>query len=140
MECTHHECVDEEKHKYEDHKCIETLNSMVPIWKKNKNDVEEVDYENFYMDNCLLDDICRLFPFCLYANRFIDWFLMNIHTKRPRHTPRSLLLFRLILLRKLLCNLLLQRCSRIFRRRRGKEDFRGRARCQSKRSRRRRGR
>lgn len=50
MECTHHECVDEEKHKYEDHKCIETLNSMVPIWKKNKNDVEEVDYENFYMD------------------------------------------------------------------------------------------
>ena len=50
MECTHHECVDEEKHKYEDHKCIETLNSMVPIWKKNKKDVEEVDYENFYMD------------------------------------------------------------------------------------------
>lgn len=50
MECTHHECVDEEKNKYEDHKCIETLNSMVPIWKKNKKDVEEVDYENFYMD------------------------------------------------------------------------------------------
>lgn len=36
MECTHHELKDEEKHEYEDHKEIETLNSMVPIWKKNK--------------------------------------------------------------------------------------------------------
>ena len=50
MECTHHECVDEKEHKYEDHKCVETLNSMIPIWKKNKKDVEESDYENFYMD------------------------------------------------------------------------------------------
>lgn len=50
MECTHHELKDEEKHEYEDHKEIETLNSMVPIWKKNKNDVSDADYENFYMD------------------------------------------------------------------------------------------
>lgn len=50
MECTHHELKDEEKHEYEDIKEIETLNSMVPIWKKNKSDVEEADYENFYMD------------------------------------------------------------------------------------------
>lgn len=50
MECTHHELKDEEKHKYEDHKEIETLNSMVPIWKKNKSEVTDGDYENFYMD------------------------------------------------------------------------------------------
>ena len=50
MECTHHECVDEEKHEYKDHKCVETLNSMVPIWKKNKKDVTDDDYDNFYMD------------------------------------------------------------------------------------------
>lgn len=50
MECTHHELKDEEKHKYEDHKEIETLNSMVPIWKKNKSEVTDADYENFYMD------------------------------------------------------------------------------------------
>lgn len=50
MECTHHELKDEEKHEYEDHKEIETLNSMIPIWKKNKNDVSDADYENFYMD------------------------------------------------------------------------------------------
>ncbi|MCL1913691.1 MAG: molecular chaperone HtpG [Eubacteriaceae bacterium] len=28
----------------------ETLNSMVPIWRKNKNELKTEDYENFYMD------------------------------------------------------------------------------------------
>ena len=50
MECTHHELVDEEKKEYKDTKEIETLNSMVPIWKKNKKDVKDEDYDNFYMD------------------------------------------------------------------------------------------
>ena len=50
MECTHHDLKDEEKHEYEDRKCLETLNSMMPIWKKNKKDVKEDDYDNFYMD------------------------------------------------------------------------------------------
>ena len=50
MEITHHELVDDEKKKYEDHKEIETINSMVPLWKKNKSEVSDEDYENFYMD------------------------------------------------------------------------------------------
>ena len=50
MEVTHHELKDEEKHEYEDKKEIEVLNSMVPIWKKNKSEVSDADYENFYMD------------------------------------------------------------------------------------------
>ena len=50
MEVTHHELVDEEKQEYEDHKHEETLNSMVPLWKKNKSDVSDEDYNNFYMD------------------------------------------------------------------------------------------
>ena len=50
MEVTHHELKDEEKHEYEDYKEIEILNSMVPIWKKNKKDVSDEDYDNFYMD------------------------------------------------------------------------------------------
>ena len=50
MEVTHHELVDEEKQQYEDHKHEETLNSMIPLWKKNKNDVSDEDYNNFYMD------------------------------------------------------------------------------------------
>ena len=50
MECTHHELKDEEKKEYEDIKEVETLNSMVPIWKKPKSEVSDEDYENFYMD------------------------------------------------------------------------------------------
>lgn len=50
MEITHHELKDEKKHEYEDKKEIEVLNSMVPIWKKNKSEVSDADYENFYMD------------------------------------------------------------------------------------------
>ena len=50
MEVTHHEMKDEEKHEYEDTKVVETLNSMVPIWKKKKKDVSDEDYNNFYMD------------------------------------------------------------------------------------------
>ena len=34
--------------EYEEYKEYETINSMVPIWRKNKNELTEVDYENFY--------------------------------------------------------------------------------------------
>ena len=50
MECTKHKLVDDEKKEYEDYKEEETLNSMVPIWKKAKSDVTDEDYDNFYMD------------------------------------------------------------------------------------------
>ena len=50
MECMHHELVDEEKKEYNDYKEVEVLNSMVPLWKKNKSDVTDNDYDNFYMD------------------------------------------------------------------------------------------
>ena len=50
MECMHHELVDEEKREYNDYKEVEVLNSMVPLWKKNKSDVTDNDYDNFYMD------------------------------------------------------------------------------------------
>ena len=35
------------------HKAIETLNSMTPIWKKNKNELTEEDYNNFYVEKFL---------------------------------------------------------------------------------------
>ncbi len=34
--------------EYEDYLEEETVNSMVPIWRKNKNQLTEEDYENFY--------------------------------------------------------------------------------------------
>lgn len=40
----------EEDPKYEDYKEIEILNSETPIWKKDKNDLTDEDYINFYQD------------------------------------------------------------------------------------------
>lgn len=38
------------KNEYEDYTEDETLNSMVPIWRKNKSELTQEDYENFYME------------------------------------------------------------------------------------------
>lgn len=48
MEVTNHKLVDEKEKKYEDVKEIETLNSMVPIWKKKSSEVSTEEYNNFY--------------------------------------------------------------------------------------------
>ncbi|MBV4418944.1 molecular chaperone HtpG [Clostridium tyrobutyricum] len=40
---------DNEK-EHEDYFEDETLNSMVPIWRKNKNELKDEDYNQFYMD------------------------------------------------------------------------------------------
>lgn len=40
----------EEDPKYEDYKELEILNSETPIWKKDKNDLTDEDYINFYQD------------------------------------------------------------------------------------------
>lgn len=36
--------------EYEDYKEEKTVNSMVPIWKRNKNELTDEDYENFYSE------------------------------------------------------------------------------------------
>ena len=36
--------------EYETYNELETLNSMVPLWRRNKEEVKEEDYENFYME------------------------------------------------------------------------------------------
>ncbi|WP_288234738.1 molecular chaperone HtpG, partial [uncultured Anaerotruncus sp.] len=40
----------EDKPEYEDYTEHETLNSMVPIWKKNKSELKDEDYNNFYKE------------------------------------------------------------------------------------------
>lgn len=47
VEHTHY---NEERKEPEVHKAIETLNSMTPIWKKNKSELKDEDYNNFYME------------------------------------------------------------------------------------------
>ena len=38
------------KEEAEIYKELETLNSMIPLWKKNKNDIKDEEYNNFYKD------------------------------------------------------------------------------------------
>ena len=47
VEHTHY---NEEGKEPEVHKAIETLNSMTPIWKKNKSELKDEDYNKFYME------------------------------------------------------------------------------------------
>ena len=44
------ETKDSDKPEYETYTEVETLNSMVPIWQKNKKDVTEEEYNNFYKE------------------------------------------------------------------------------------------
>ena len=41
---------DEKAPEYETYTEIETLNSMVPIWRKNKNELTDEDYNSFYKE------------------------------------------------------------------------------------------
>lgn len=40
----------EDDPKFEDYKEDEVLNSMVPLWRKNKNELKDEDYKNFYTE------------------------------------------------------------------------------------------
>ena len=50
METTHSKLKEGTKDEYEEVKEIETLNSLVPIWKKDKKKITEDEYSNFYME------------------------------------------------------------------------------------------
>ncbi|GIQ62283.1 hypothetical protein PACILC2_08510 [Paenibacillus cisolokensis] len=39
------------ENEFEEYREEETINSMVPIWRKNKNELKPEDYENFYAEN-----------------------------------------------------------------------------------------
>lgn len=50
MEVTRKELKEGSKDEYIDKKEMETLNSMIPLWKKKKQDITEEEYNSFYMD------------------------------------------------------------------------------------------
>ena len=50
MEVEHNHKKEGTENEYEKVKEIETLNSMVPIWKKKKTEVKQEEYDNFYMN------------------------------------------------------------------------------------------
>ncbi len=58
MEVTHSRPVEQSEEdkeagkapEYEDYNEVETLNSMVPLWKKNKSELTDEDYKHFYVE------------------------------------------------------------------------------------------
>lgn len=50
MDITKSKPKDDESEEYVDYVEEETINSMVPIWKKNKSELTEEDYINFYQE------------------------------------------------------------------------------------------
>ena len=50
MEVTHSHLKEGTENEYENHTEIETLNDMVPLWKRDKKKIKEEDYDTFYSD------------------------------------------------------------------------------------------
>lgn len=52
----------EDSDEYEDYIEKVTLNSMVPLWHKNKNEIAEEEYNSFYKDKCgdYTDPLCHM--------------------------------------------------------------------------------
>lgn len=50
MEVTKSRLKKDSKDEYEDYKEIEVINSLVPIWRRNKKDIKKEEYDTFYSD------------------------------------------------------------------------------------------
>ena len=50
MEISREKLKEGSESEYETHIEVETLNSMTPMWKKNKNELTDEDYNNFYRE------------------------------------------------------------------------------------------
>ena len=50
MEVTNNKPKEDNENEYEEVKEIEVINSLVPLWKRNKKDIKDEDYDVFYSD------------------------------------------------------------------------------------------
>ncbi|WP_138494601.1 molecular chaperone HtpG [Paenibacillus pinistramenti] len=50
MDVTRSRAVEGKENEYEDYTEEQTVNSMVPIWRRNKNELTDEDYQNFYFE------------------------------------------------------------------------------------------
>ena len=77
METTHRKPVEGKEGEYEEEKSIETLNSMVPIWKKSKQELTDEQYNQYYKE------------------KFMDYVdpLLHIHSKTEGTATYNALLF-----------------------------------------------
>lgn len=50
MDVTKSQLKEGSENEYDEYKEEQTINSMVPIWRKNKNELTDEDYDNFYQE------------------------------------------------------------------------------------------
>ena len=69
--------------EYEDYEELETLNSMTPIWRKRKQDVEQSDYDEFYKSTFHdWEDSARTIPF--HVEGSLDYYaLIFVPSRAP---------------------------------------------------------
>ncbi len=77
MNASHSHLKEGTEDEYETHTCLETLNSMVPIWKKSKSELTDEQYNEFYKE------------------KFMDFAdpAIRIHSKTEGNATYSALLF-----------------------------------------------
>ncbi len=77
MDVEHEKLKEGSKDEYEKYTETETLNSMIPVWKKSKSELKDEDYNNFYKE------------------KFYDYEdpLLHIHTKTEGTATYSALLY-----------------------------------------------
>lgn len=77
MDVTNSRLKEGTENEYEDYTETETLNSMIPIWRKNKSELKDEDYNDFYKD------------------KFFDFTdpLIHIHTKTEGTATYNALLY-----------------------------------------------
>ncbi|MGB4984902.1 MAG: molecular chaperone HtpG [Erysipelotrichaceae bacterium] len=69
--------------EYDSVKELETLNSMIPLWKRNKNDIKKEEYDDFYKDNFMdFNDPLKVIHFNVEGNISFDS-LLYIPSKAP---------------------------------------------------------
>lgn len=70
------------ENEFEEYKEEQTVNSMVPIWRKNKSELTEEDYNNFYMEKRY--GLTNRSNTCTSA-RMAQWYIMQSCLSRRTH-------------------------------------------------------
>ena len=91
----------EDSDEYEDYTETVTLNSMVPLWHKNKSEITEEEYNTFYRDKCgdYTNPLChihvhnearsRMMPCCTFRSMHRSTIIIRTTKRACSCTPTA---------------------------------------------------